>query len=75
MVSQWTWETAGARERGWWVRDHARSGCQLGEVCRLFHLTESGAESILRGADWKPEYEQASVNELDTLTAGQETKK
>lgn len=65
-MHKWTWATAGAQERGEWVR-HSFQHC-LGNVsalCELFNLTAHGAKQILDGDDWRPEYEQPAVNYIE----------
>lgn len=62
-MNRFTWDTAGPRERGMWVRDHLKV-CRydIRRLCDLFELTEAGAERILAGEDWQPEFERPAVN-------------
>lgn len=63
MVPGWTWDKATPFERGQWVRKHVGT-CRhdIGKLCDLFNLTANGAERILNGDEWRPEYEQPDVN-------------
>lgn len=47
------------------VRNHGQSGKLNDDVlCKLFCLTKEGLYSILRGNDWRPEYDVRSDGEL-----------
>lgn len=52
----WTWANGSPRERAAFVRQHSGSRRPL-NLCTLFNLTEDGLAEIIRGHDWKPEYE------------------
>ena len=54
VLSPFTWFGAGPKERADWVRVHREQSIQ--ELRRLFNLTEDGTVAILRGDDWRPEY-------------------
>ena len=66
MVSHWIWATASAAERGVWVRDSFRH-CRydIAKLCDLFNLTQDGAERILSGESWRPEFERPDINYLE----------
>lgn len=39
------------------VRAHGRLSIRFLDLCRLFNLTADGAWQILKGDDWRPEYD------------------
>lgn len=58
-MKAWTWENAGPELRGVWIRNHVAPCESLPVLCELFHLTEEGAQRIVDGDKWRPEYERA----------------
>lgn len=58
-MALWTWENGTPKERADMVRSHLNHchGSAV-ELRKLFHLTEHGAQRILAGDDWKPEYSE-----------------
>lgn len=59
----WTWATATARERGEWVRTHGKMNLEFLDLCNLFNLTANGAWKILKGDDWRPDYDMDQEKE------------
>lgn len=66
MIKSWTWATADPQERGMWVRENFTKSCMadIDRLCSLFLLTKDGAQKILDGDIWRPEYEQPTINEI-----------
>ena len=57
MQTPWTWRDGTPEERGNVVRAHfMRNKVDMPELCELFCLTERGAEQIIRGNVWRPDY-------------------
>ena len=58
----WSWKTGTPRERANVIREHASPDMPRpmtdAELCDLFNLTLAGLIAVLRGWDWKPEYER-----------------
>lgn len=59
-ISQpWAWATGNPPERADMVRQHYRiPGLTAENLCDLFNLTINGLVEIIRGHDWRPEYER-----------------
>jgi hypothetical protein len=55
----WLWDTGGPRDRANAVRHHFWTEHLSHEQVReLFELTTEGLDMILRGDNWRPEYER-----------------
>ena len=54
VLSPFTWLGAGPNERANWVRQHREFS--IPDLRKLFNLTENGLVAILKGDDWRPEY-------------------
>lgn len=60
----WSWAEGTPTERANCVRAHGRmKGLRFLALCRLFNLTADGAWEILRGDDWRPEYDMDAERE------------
>ena len=55
----WNWQAGTWHERAEMVRSHANSPRPIPKenLLTLFQLTEAGLARILRGDDWRPEYD------------------
>ena len=70
-MRKWAWSTGTWHERANMVRRHAMGNKSLpfDRLRKLFMLNENGLDSILRGDDWHPEYEEDSVNYIEGKTS------
>lgn len=57
----WAWASGNPQERANMVRQHYKiPGLTAENLCDLFNLTTNGLVEIIRGHDWRSEYERSA---------------